>query len=71
MSVSLLTRLQLAGGGSHVTGGDWIDPKLRHLTGSHLEVTVETLKLAYNVRFTSHKLHLEGGSGHLTGNDVT
>ena len=54
-----------------MTGGDWIDPKLRHLTGSHLEVTVETLKLAYNVRFTSHKLHLEGGSGHLTGNDVT
>jgi len=36
----------------HVTSGD---RKWRHLTGSHLEVAVEGLKLAYTVHFTSYK----------------
>jgi len=40
----------------HVTSNDRKWPgRWRHLTGSHLEVTVEGRKLAYTVHFTSYK----------------
>jgi len=45
--------------------------KWRHLTGSHLEVVAESLKLAYTVRLTSYKAVAHRRGSHVTGNDIT
>jgi len=45
--------------------------KWRHFTGSHLEVAVEGLKLAYTIHFTSYNAVAPVGGSHVTVNDVT
>jgi len=76
--ISLPRRLQLAGGGSHVTGNDIMWPQVTgsaqevtSFTGSHLEVAVEGRILACIVHFTSYKAAAHRGGSHVTGNDVT
>jgi len=39
----------------HVTRWPEVTRKWRHLTGSHLDVAVESRKVAYTVHFTSYK----------------
>jgi len=45
--------------------------KWRHLTGSHLEVAVESRKWSILYVSLPTRLQLAGGVSHVTGNDVT
>jgi len=58
-----------------ITSWDLMWPEVtrnwRHLTGAHLEVSVEGQKLPHTVHFTSYKAVARSIGGHVTKSDVT
>jgi len=78
LCVSLLTRLWLAGGGTHVTENDVTrlqvtesHREVTSLTGSHLEVAVEAETSRILCVSLPTKLLIAGKGSHGTENDVT